>query len=280
MKDNWLKQKMEQGQWVLGPFCKTTESAIYEIAGLAGFDFAIIDMEHGPISYETAQNLIRVCELAGVSPIIRVPRNEEHYVLRALDIGAHGVEVPEINTKEQAEKLAEAARYYPEGKRGLCRFVRAAEYSHTPKAEYFQRANQNAMVIAHLEGMEGLKNLDEILEVKGIDLLFIGPYDLSQSMGIPGQIHDPGLIAKMSAIVAKAKSKHKLVGTFVESPEEATTWINQGVSYISYSVDFGLILDKFSSVVKAVSDQKKGNRDCLLNNNQNTTKKCLKKVTI
>ncbi len=257
MKDNWLKQKMAHKKWALGPFCKSTEPAIYEIAGLAGFDFAIIDMEHGPISYETAQNLIRTCELVGVSPIIRVPRNEEHYILRALDIGAHGVEVPEINTKEQAEKLAEAARYYPEGKRGVCRYVRAAEYSRSTKAEYFRQANANTIVIAHLEGLEGLKNLDQILEVKGIDLLFIGPYDLSQSMGIPGQVDHPELIAKMGAIVEKVKSKKKLVGTFVESPEEAVTWINHGVSYISYSVDLGLLLDKFSSVVKGVYEQKR-----------------------
>lgn len=255
MKDNWLKQKVSQGKWVLGPFCKSIEPAIYEIAGLAGFDFVIIDLEHGPISYETAQNLIRTCELVGVSPIVRVPRNEEHYILRALDIGAHGVEVPEINTKEQAERLVEAARYYPEGKRGVCRYVRAAEYSRTTKAEYFKKANANTLVIAHLEGLEGLKNLDQILEVKGIDLLFIGPYDLSQSMGIPGQVNHPELIAKMGAIVEKAKSKKKLIGTFVESPEEAVTWINHGVSYISYSVDLGMVLDKFSDVVKRVHEK-------------------------
>ena len=256
MQDNRMQQKMMRGGVVLGPFCKMTDPAVYEIAGLSGFDFAIIDMEHGPISYETAQNLVRTCELVGISPVVRVPKNEEHYILKALDIGAHGVEVPEINTKEQAERLAAAARYYPQGQRGVCRYVRAAEYSKTPRADYFPRANQNTTVIGHLEGIEGVNNLDQILEVPGIDVLFVGPYDLSPSLGVPGQVHDPGLLAKMTEIVAKAKSRGKLIGTFVESPDDAKVWIDQGVSFISYSVDVGLILDKFTSIVQAVGIEK------------------------
>jgi 4-hydroxy-2-oxoheptanedioate aldolase len=256
MQTNWMKQKLNQGQIVLGPFCKLSEPAIYELAGLAKFDFVIIDMEHGPLTYETAQNLIRTCELNGISPVIRVPANEEHLILRALDIGAHGVEVPEINTREDAEKLVNAARYYPQGSRGVCRFVRAAEYSRMPGAAYFATANQNVSVIAHLEGVKGIANLDQILEVEGIDVLFIGCYDLSQSLGIPGQVNHPDLIAKMEAIVAKAAQKNKLIGTFVESPETAQYWIKRGIKYISYSVDVGLILDKFTTVVSSCAGYK------------------------
>lgn len=247
-----MKEKLSQDKVVLGLFCKLTDPAIYELIGLAKFDFVIVDMEHGPISYETAQNLIRTCELVGVSPVVRVPKNEEHLILRALDIGAHGVEVPEINTREQAQRLSEAARYYPAGKRGVCRFVRAAEYSRMPKRDYFKFANQNVTVIAHLEGIEGVNNLDQISGVAGIDVIFIGPYDLSQSIGIPGQVHDQLVNETMSSIVGRAKAKGKAVGTFVESPEDAKGWIEKGVIYVSYSVDVGLILEKFPSVVKAV----------------------------
>ncbi len=254
MKNNLMKEKLSQNKVVLGPFCKLTDPTIYELVGLAKFDFVIIDMEHGPISYETAQDLIRTCELVGVSPVVRVSKNEEHLILRALDIGAHGVEVPEINTREQAQKLSIAARYYPAGNRGVCRFVRAAEYSGMMKNEYFKFANQNVTTIAHLEGIKGVNNLDDILEVAGIDVIFIGPYDLSQSLGIPGQIHDPVVIETMCTIVEKAKAKGKAVGTFVESPEDAKIWIEKGVTYISYSVDVGLILEKFSSVVKEINN--------------------------
>ncbi|NLW56146.1 MAG: aldolase [Firmicutes bacterium] len=252
MQNNKLLHKLRKREVVIGPFCKLAEPAIYELAGLAGFDFAIIDLEHGPLSFESAQNAIRACELARISPVIRVPKNEEHYILRALDIGAHGVQVPAINTKEQAEKLAQACRYYPQGNRGVCRFVRAAEYSRLPKTDYFQYANANVTVIAHLEGVEGINNLDAILAVEGIDVLFIGPYDLSQSLGIPGKVDHPELIAKMRSIVEKAGEKGKLIGTFVETPAAAKDWIKRGVKYISYSVDVGLILEKFTSTVQSV----------------------------
>lgn len=252
MKQNWLKAKLEKNQPVLGPFCKMAEPAIYEIIGLAGFDFAIIDLEHGPLSYETAQNLIRACELHGVSPVIRVPCNEEHHILRALDIGAHGVEVPEVNTREQAMKLARSARFHPAGNRGLCCFVRAAEYSRMPKADYFTHANSNTLVIAHLEGREGLANLDEILEVEGIDVIFIGPYDLSQSFGMPGEVHHPLILEKIEYIIEHARARGKSVGTIVGTPEDARLWIGRGVTYVAYSVDVGMVYEKFSDVVHAV----------------------------
>lgn len=250
---NWLKAKLSQGKVALGPFCKLTEATLYELVGLAGFDFAIIDMEHGPASYETALNLVRACELRGVSPIIRVPANEEHYILRALDIGAHGVEVPEINNADAAARLVAASRYHPEGCRGLCRFVRAASYSHQDKAEYLAQANKDILVIAHIEGREGLENLDAILAVRGLDVIFIGPYDLSQSLGIPGQVNHPALIEKMEEIVDRSRAKGIVIGTFVETAADACTWINRGVTLIAYSVDVGIILDGFKRVVQAVS---------------------------
>jgi len=255
MKNNRIKEKIEKGESVIGPFCKMIDAAVYEIAGIAGFDFAIIDMEHGPISYETAQNLIRACELSGLSPIVRVPANEPHVILRALDIGAHGVEVPEINCKEDAEKLAEATRYYPEGNRGVCRFVRNADYSHIPKTEYFTKANRRTLVIAHLEGKEGIKNLEDILDVEGIDVIFIGPYDLSQSLGIPGQTSHPKLLAAMEDIVVRAKAKGKRLGTFVESVESAKLWRSKGISYLAYSVDVSFLMEAFKQVTRSMGEE-------------------------
>lgn len=253
MKENWLKRKLSEGRAVLGPFCKCGEGAIYELAGLAGFDFAIIDMEHGPLSYETAQNLVRACEAAEISPVIRVPQNEAQYISRALDLGAHGVQVPEINSGEEAARLAAAARYHPLGARGVCRFVRAAEYSRVSKERYFAQANAQVLVIAHLEGERGLKNLAEILQVPGLDVIFIGPYDLSQSLGLTGQIQHPAVIERMQAVVAQARAAGKAVGTFVETPAEARTWMERGVSYLGYSVDVAMVLEKFTDVVRSVA---------------------------
>lgn len=109
------------------------DPALIEQAALAGFDFCIIDMEHGPISFESAQNLIRAAELHGMSPIIRTTDTSDENILRALDLGAHGVEVPQVNSKESAQAVVSASKYFPEGTRGVCRYTRAAEYTHVEK---------------------------------------------------------------------------------------------------------------------------------------------------
>ncbi len=251
-----LQKALAAGQTVLGPFCKMSDPTVYELAGLAGFDFAIIDMEHGPLGFETAQQLVRTCEMAGISPVIRIPANRGEYVQRALDIGAHAVQVPEINTAADAQCLVDAAKFHPEGRRGVCRFVRAAQYTRLDKQEYFGLANRQQQVIAHIEGRTGFDNLDAILAVDGISVIFIGPYDLSQSLGIPGQTDHPRLQETMADIVRRSRAAGKAVGTFVETPQQAAHWMAQGVGYISYSVDVGLLLQAFTSVVGSVRGKK------------------------
>lgn len=241
--------KLETGKPVVGPFCKMADPTVYELAGLAGFDFAIIDMEHGPLGYETVQQLVRTCEMAGIASVVRIPANRAEYVQRALDIGADAVQVPEINTADDARRLVTAAKFHPLGQRGVCRFVRAARYTRLPKTEYFDTANRRQQVIVHIEGKVGFDNLDAILGVDGIAVIFIGPYDLSQSLGIPGQTEHPRIRETMSDIVRRSRAAGKSVGTFVESVEQASFWMGQGVGYIAYSVDVGLILNAFSEVV-------------------------------
>ncbi len=252
IQDNPLQKALAAGRTTLGPFCKMSEPTIYELAGLAGFDFAIIDMEHGPLGFGTAQQLLRTCELAGISPVIRIPANRAEYVQRALDIGAHAVQVPEINTPADARRLVDAAKFHPVGCRGVCRFVRAAEYTRLEKQEYFAVANRGQLVVAHIEGRTGLENLDAILAVAGIDVLFIGPYDLSQSLGVPGQTDHPRVQDAMTDIVTRSRAAGKTVGTFVETAEQALHWQKRGVLYLVYSVDVGLLLQAFRSVVASV----------------------------
>lgn len=249
---NFLKNKLKEGQTAYGPFLKMAEPCLIEQAALAGFDFCIIDMEHGPLSYETALNLIRAAELHQMSPIIRTTDSSDENILRALDLGAHGVEVPQVNTKEAAERVVKACKYYPMGNRGMCRYVRSAEFTHIGREEYFKTANDKNMVIVHIEGMEGVSNLDEILEVKGLDVIFLGPYDLSQSCGVPGDVTNPIVVDKMKEAVAKAAKKGVKVGTFVETPERAAFWRELGVSYLAYSVDVGIYYNACKEIVDAL----------------------------
>ncbi|WP_252228596.1 HpcH/HpaI aldolase family protein [Caldicoprobacter algeriensis] len=137
-----FKQKLNNG-YVIDPFMKTGDPAFVEVAGYAGFDFAILDTEHGPVSIESMQNNIRAALVSGIVPIIRVQDHQEVNIAKALDIGALGVQVPQITNAEEAEKVVKAARFYPNGSRGVCRFVRAARYSAMDRYEYFRSADDN-----------------------------------------------------------------------------------------------------------------------------------------
>lgn len=235
-----LKNLFAQEEMVIGPFLKVANPAIVEIFGYAGFDYVIIDAEHGPVSMETAEQMVRAADYTGISPLIRVRANDPALISRALDIGAEGVQVPQVSSRESAEAAVRAAHFNPEGERGVCRFTRAAAYSHMDKFEYFKEANRKVVVVVQIEGEEGVRNLDEIIKVEGLDLIFVGPYDLSQSMGVPGDVNNPKVEEKMKEVVKKANEAGLVVGTFVEDVETAHKWKNLGVKSISYSVDAGI----------------------------------------
>jgi 4-hydroxy-2-oxoheptanedioate aldolase len=206
---NYLKNTLEKNKYVIGPFMKLPSPAVVEIMGKGGFDYIIIDCEHGPLEMMSAENMIRAAHLVGMAAIIRVSENCDYLISRALDIGADGVQIPQISTVEDAKKAVKAAKFSPAGQRGVCRYVRAAEYSALNKEQYFSEANENAMVIIQIEGLEGIKNIDKIMEVEGIDVIFIGPYDLSQSLGIPGQVNHEAVREKMKEVISKAEKKGK-----------------------------------------------------------------------
>jgi 4-hydroxy-2-oxoheptanedioate aldolase len=238
-----LLENIRNKKLSIGPFSKSSDPAIIECIGLAGFDFVIIDLEHGPNSIETAQNLVRAAILHKITPIIRVNKNNESMISKALDIGAQGVQVPQINNEQSARNVINAARFSPLGNRGICRYVRAAEYSKKNKNDYFEESNQNTLIIIQIEGKKGLENIDSILQVEGIDIVFIGPYDLSQSMGVPGQTNHPKVLEAMKMITEKANKYNKIVGTFVETPADLKIWKDLGLLYLSYKVDVGIFYD-------------------------------------
>jgi len=247
---NLLKKKLENKSNVIGPFMKLPSPAVVEIAALAGFDFVIIDCEHGPLNMLEAENMIRAAHLSNMSAVIRVGENNPNMISRALDIGADAVQIPQISTKEDAINAVKSSKFSPLGERGVCKYVRAAGYSSMDKSEYFKYANENTLVIIHIEGLEGIENLDQILEVEGIDVIFIGPYDLSQSLGIPGDVNNIKVEEKMREVVNKASAKGKIVGTFVDDIDAANKWKSLGIQYMSYAVDVGIIYDSFKRVTK------------------------------
>jgi 4-hydroxy-2-oxoheptanedioate aldolase len=246
---NIFKQKLQKGEPVYGPFMKTGDAAFVECAGHAGFDFCILDMEHGPVDFFNLQNLIRGAETSGILPVVRTYDSSETAISKALDLGAKGIQVPQVQSAEQAREAVKAAKYFPKGERGVCRFVRAANYSATPRNEYFEQANE-ALVILQVEGKQVINHLDEILAVEGLDILFVGPYDLSQSLGVPGQVSHPTVIEAIKKIAETARKAGVVIGVFCDTFEAATLWRNAGIQYLSWSVDVGIFTDACKSIVE------------------------------
>ena len=244
-----MEKNLNEVKYIVGPFVKLASPELVVIMGRAGFDYVIIDCEHGPLNVLEAQNMVRAAKLTGASAVIRVGANDPVMISRALDIGADAVQIPQISTKEDAERAAKAAKFAPLGERGVCPFVRASQYSNIEKHQYFKKSNEETMVIIHIEGAEGVKNIDEILSVDGIDVIFLGPYDLSQSLGVSGQVDHPKVVETMEEVVGKAKAKGKVVGVFVEDAETGHKWIDLGVKYISYSADTGIIFKCCKDIV-------------------------------
>ena len=249
MRANELKRKIERGETVLGPFMNCCDPSFIEIVGLAGFDFAIVDMEHGPLSVETAADLCRAGQRAGLDPIVRVRKNDAPQIQRALDIGSAGVQVPQIETREQAEAVVRAAKYAPLGMRGISLYTRAGDYTVNGLAGITDQLNSEQLVIIHIEGVRGLENLDDIVTVPHIDIIFLGPYDLSQSFGIPGQVNDPRVVNGMKEAVVKIRAAGKAAGTFAGDTDTAKRWIDLGVQYMSLGVDVGMFADACRSTL-------------------------------
>ena len=238
---------------VLGTFSKSQDPAFIEIIGQAGFDFVVLDLEHGPNTVLSLQNLIRAAEVTNLFPIVRVKEDTPSLISEVLDVGAGGIQVPQISRREEAEEVLQAARFIPLGMRGVCRFVRAADYSSLDRYEYFARAN-TTVIVMQLEGVSAVENLQDILSVPGWDIAFIGPYDLSQSLGVTGQVDDPRVTQMMKTVVDECVKRNMVVGTFVDTLEEAGKWIAAGVKYLCYSVDVGLFTEKCHEVVRSLRD--------------------------
>ena len=222
MRENLLKKKIQNGESAIGTFVKLTDPAVPELLALAGFDFFVLDTEHVAVD--------------------RVRENQQVEILQNLDLGYAGVQVPNVDTPEQARNLVSYVKYTPLGVRGLSPSVRACDYGTCGVQEYIDTANANTMIVSHCETKTCVENLDEVLKVDGIDVIFIGPMDLSQSYGVPGKTTDPEVKAAIDTITAKTLAAGKAVGTTAASAEAAKALIAKGVQYILLSSDEGIIV--------------------------------------
>ena len=239
-KNSWLQSKNS----VIGPFVRIGRPEIVEMLAMAGYDFGVVDLEHGgAINMNDVYPLILAAENRGIKLLARIPGVNEMYIKWLLDLGIGGLQIPHIKTKEDAERAVEYAKFKPMGERGLCRFVRAAEFSNIPKDDYIGRANSKSIIVLQIEGVEGAKNVEEISSVEGVDIIFVGPYDLSQSMGLTGQIWHPDVAKEITRIIEVCKKKNVATGVFTDTPEGIKHWSSLGVKYLNYRIDTEMFLD-------------------------------------
>jgi len=251
MFENKLKKILKEGKSAIGTFASINSPDLVEIMGLTGFDFVIIDAEHGPMNAETTMNLIRAAQLHNMTPIVRIRENSETVILKHLDVGAHGIQVPQINNSEDAKLLVQRAKYSPQGKRGVA-MPRSADYGLYPIMDYFDKSNEQTMIIAHCENITALESLEDIAKTPGIDVIFLGPFDMSQSMEISGQVKHPRIEEAAQRVLDICKKYNKVPGIFATTGDDARKRIEQGFRYVPIGMDCTLIGSAFKEIVNKV----------------------------
>jgi 2-keto-3-deoxy-L-rhamnonate aldolase RhmA len=211
VRPNRTKQRLDAGEVVFGGIISGFAPEVVELLGHLAFDFVFLDCEHGPMSYDQVEQCARAAEATGITPIVRVPNHEESTILRYLDRGVQGIIVPHVNTRAQAERVTQAARYHPEGRRGAAG-GRAHEYNvHASAAETRRSINEQLLVIPMCEETEAVANLDEILAVPGVDAIHSAASDLGQSMGNP-PLEEVRAVMRDVVGRVRAAGKHAGVG--------------------------------------------------------------------
>ena len=252
MFKNKLKETLKTGKPAIGTFVMCDCPDLVEILGICGYDFVVLDTEHGPLSIESTINLIRAAELKGVTPITRVTETSDSTILRSLDVGAHGIQVPQVNDAATAEKVAKAAKYFPSGTRGAA-LARSGNYGMVSSAmDYFKTENEETLVVVHCENKEGLANLESIVKIPDIDVVFLGPFDMSQSMGVPGQIYHPLVEEAAEKVLKLTKEAGKAAGIFVTDGDQAKRRIEQGFQYITINVDTTIFAKAFKAEIDKI----------------------------
>ena len=239
-----LKSKLKNKELSIGSWLTIPHQAVIEILSTAGFEWLTIDMEHSPISIESIMNLIGHIQGNGMQALVRVSKNEEVAIKRVLDAGADGVIVPMIKNKEEAIEAVSFVKYPPLGKRGVG-LNRAQKYG-TAFDTYQDWVKNNAVVIAQIEHIDAVNNLEDIFSVPGIDGIIVGPYDLSASMGFPGEYDREDVKEALERIDIVAKKLNKPLGFHIVESDHSKILekINKGYSFLAFSLDFFFLGDK------------------------------------
>ncbi len=253
---NFVKDKLTAGTPVLGVWSIINSAIVTEIMATAGLDFQILDLEHGAFDVPSLDASIRACEAAGCSPFVRVAGLHPTSIQTALDLGAHGIVVPQVQGAADAARAVEAAKFAPEGTRGYNPFTRAGAYlggiGDTPP----KLRNDFALTAVILENRRSYDELDQILAIGGLDMIYLGTYDMSVVLGCMGEMNNPKLLEFVESSTRRIKQAGKFVGLMVGSREQIDRYLGLGADVFLYMVDTFLLSNAVHSAVQAFSDAK------------------------
>jgi 4-hydroxy-2-oxoheptanedioate aldolase len=252
-----LRGVLASGGVAFGATTQVPSPTIVEILGRVGYDFTIIDTEHGQFDLETARGLIRAAQGSNLSPLVRVVNNDPTRILRALDAGAEGIIIPHVSDATDASKAVDACRYWPHGHRGACPLVRAADYGLADWSSYQKAANAMTLVCVLIEDLEGAENIEPILSVQGIDIVYLGAFDMSVAAGYSGNVRHPRILAALDRILDACAAKHiPVMHTLVNSPD-IEAWIKKGVRLIVHGPDASIFAKACRAFLDSVSHLRK-----------------------
>jgi len=248
LKNN-LKRKLQNGDLCLGTWLTIGNPDIVDMLKNLEFDWFVFDTEHSYLSYETAKTMMQALgEESRATPIVRVGISDQLLVKKALDIGAHGILVPLVNSGKDAENVVKYAMYPPRGIRGAGA-ARAQAYG-IKMAEYLRNANDEILIAVQIETTQALANMDEIISTKGVDIAFVGPTDLTMSLGFIDDRWNPKVVESMTKVVKSCQDHGKSPGIMAVSVEEARKWIDLGFKFVSLASDAKLLVSGAKSFLK------------------------------
>jgi 2-keto-3-deoxy-L-rhamnonate aldolase RhmA len=248
MRPNRLRQILSLGQPAYGTMIQDLRSpSVAQIMAQAGYDFLFVDMEHGPFSFETVADIVRVARLVGIAPLVRVPDGEYHLIARTLDLGAQGFMVPRVETRAQVEHIVECALYPPLGKRGCS--VDKGQNDFVPQGtwSFSEEANRENLVILQIERRQAVEEIDDLLSVPGVGAALIGPNDLSLSLGQRSDDMLGALEAPIQRVLDACLARGIPCGIHIANLEWLAEWQRRGMQLICYSTDIKFLRDGAAS---------------------------------
>lgn len=247
-----LKARMDDGEVLFGTFYKFNNPQMTEMLGLAGFDFLLLDAEHSTYSYSEMQDAARSANGVGMNAVVRIPSGLPEHVLHACDLGAQGIQVPGLHSPQEAAIVTDEMRFYPRGHRGFGLTTRAAKYGFCDGKEFMRWSNEELLCVVMVETLDMVEQLDELCQNPEIDVLFVGPGDLSQEIGKPGETKCPEVLGLAKKISDAALCSGKKSGMFCGDFEDVERAIGWGMQYLAYSSDLSMLCNTFKNTIQTL----------------------------